>query len=266
MSRWLFGIEAAKDAAEEAEGAALVGGGEVEAAQQEAEVMLVGSLHVRGRVAGGEHDLLDEIGERVEVPGGGAGCGFGRRIGSFRGDAAADGELVEADSGRLAKVHGGLAGIGGDFHEVMAEGEIFAGEAVFFGSEEDGDLSGVIEFAGDDGGELVEGDDGLLGFAVGEGAGSDDECGVAEGFGQGGGLAGVDEEFRSADGGAGLAPVRLVGGDDGEMSEAEVGHGASDGANVEGIAGRDEDDGDAVALGRREQEMIVDSGDKGRQP
>jgi len=79
-------------------------------------------------------------------------------------------------------------------------------------------------------------------------------------------LAGVDEEFRSADGGAGLAPVRLVGGDDGEMSEAEVGHGASDGADVEGIAGRDEDDGDAVALGRRGQEMIVDSGDKGRQP
>lgn len=69
-------LEAAEDAAEEAEGAALIGGGEMEAAQHEAEVVLVGGLHVSRGIVRGEHDLLDEISEDVEVAGGGAGaCG-----------------------------------------------------------------------------------------------------------------------------------------------------------------------------------------------
>ena len=49
----------------------------------------------------------------------------------------------------------------------------------------------------------------------------------------------------------------LVWGNDGEPGEAEVGHGACDGADVEGIARGDEDDGDAVALLGSEQGMIV---------
>ena len=39
-------LDAAEDAAEESEGAALVGGGEVESTEHEAEVVLVGGLHV----------------------------------------------------------------------------------------------------------------------------------------------------------------------------------------------------------------------------
>ena len=69
---------------------------------------------------------------------------------------------------------------------------------------------------------------------------------------------GIDEEFRSADGGAGFAPVGLVGCNNGEVGEAEVGHRTRDRANVEGIARGDEDDGDAIALEWSEQEMILE--------
>ena len=67
-----------------------------------------------------------------------------------------------------------------------------------------------------------------------------------------------------AAGGAGFTPVRLGGGDRGEMGEAEVGHGARDCADGEGSARRDEDDGDAVALVRGEQGMILEPGRESR--
>lgn len=50
----------------------------------------------------------------------------------------------------------------------------------------------------------------------------------------------------------------LIRGDYGEAAETEVGHGARGGPNVERIARRDENDFEAVALFRREQEMIVE--------
>ena len=43
----------------------------------------------------------------------------------------------------------------------------------------------------------------------------------------------------------------------GKIGKAEVRHGTCDGANVEGVAGRDEHYVDAIALGFREQRMIV---------
>jgi len=52
--------------------------------------------------------------------------------------------------------------------------------------------------------------------------------------------------------------MRLVRSDNGEMREAEVGHGASDGSNVQGVARRDEDDGDSLALLRSEQGIILE--------
>jgi len=183
------------------------------------------------------------------------------RIGIFGGDAGASGDFIETNGSGLTEVHGGLAGGGGEFDEVMAEGEVFAGEAVLFRAEDEGDVvCRVIEFAGDDGGELIEADDGLLGFAVGEGGGAEDEGAVANGSGESRGFAGVGEEFRSADGGAGFAPVGLIGCDDSEVGETEVGHGARDCADVEGIARRHEDDGNAIALLRSEQGMIVEPG------
>ena len=94
--------------------------------------------------------------------------------------------------------------------------------------------------------------------AVGDCPGAEDERAFADGFGEGSNFAGVGEEFGSVDRGASFAPVGLVGCDHGEVGEAEVGHGARDRADVEGIARRDEDDGDAVALLCGQQGMIVE--------
>jgi hypothetical protein len=71
-------------------------------------------------------------------------------------------------------------------------------------------------------------------------------------------LTGVCEELRRADGGAGFAPVSLKGSDDGKVREAEIGHGPGRRANVERVAGGDEDDVQAVALVIGKQEMIVE--------
>ena len=135
-----------------------------------------------------------------------------------------------------------------------------AGEAVLFRAEDEGDaavVAGQLSFQ--ERGEGGEGDDGLLWFAMGEGAGAGDEGAIGEGFGQGGEFAGGGEEVGRADGGFGFTPVGRVGRCDGEMGEAEVGHGAGDGADVERVARGDEDDFEAVALGGGEQGSIVDA-------
>ncbi len=50
-------------------------------------------------------------------------------------------QLVEADGDGLAEVHGGLARVGGNFNEHVAAGKVFAGEAVFFRAEDQGDAA-----------------------------------------------------------------------------------------------------------------------------
>jgi len=142
-------------------------------------------LHVLRGVVGGEHDLLDKVGEGVEVAGGRAGAvGGGGWIGIFSGQSGVDCEFVKADGGCLAEVHGGLLGVGGDFDEVVTVGEVFASEAVFLWAKDEGNGSGVFEFAGDDGCDFVEADDGLFGFAVSECTGAENKGGVANGFGE----------------------------------------------------------------------------------
>ena len=75
----------------------------------------------------------------------------------------------------------------------MAEGEIFAGEAVLLGAEDDRDGSGGVEFAIDDGRELVDADDGLLRLAMSERAGPKNQGGVADGVSKGDSFAGTGE-------------------------------------------------------------------------
>jgi hypothetical protein len=100
----------------------------------------------------------------------------------------------------------------------------------------------------------------LIGFAMGECAGAEDEGAVCDSFGEVLCTLGVLEKTFGLDCGPGFSPVRLIRRDNREMREAEVGHGARDGANVERVARADEDDLDVVALGSGEQEMIVDRG------
>ena len=121
-----------------------------EPAQEQAQVVAVCGLH-RGRgVVGGDHCFFDDAGEKLEV---GGACGEGLLVGlisrgfSCRLDEGAcggnmrDGQLVEANGDGLAQIHGGLAGIGGDFDEQVAEGKVFAGEAVLFRAEDEGDAA-----------------------------------------------------------------------------------------------------------------------------
>lgn len=106
--------------------------------------------------------------------------------------------------------------------------------------------------------ELVEADDGLVGLAMGQGSGAEDERAVADGFGESRGLICALEQFCGSHCGFCFAPVRFIRGDNGEVREAEVGHGTSHCADVERVARRDEDDSDAIALLRCKQGMIVE--------
>jgi len=165
------------------------------------------------------------------------------------------GQLVEADGNGLAQVHGGLAVVGGDFNKELAPGEIFAGETVFFRAEDEGNLAAARELRCNQGRERGKRDDRLLGFAMGEGSGADDECAFGHGFGQALRAAGDLEEFFGPDSRFRLTPMRLIRRDDGEMRKAEVGHGARGRSDIEGIAWRDQHHADG--MGFRGQETIV---------
>ena len=64
---------------------------------------------------------------------------------------------------------------------------------------------------------------------------------VRDGFGEGVADAGFTQQVGRADCGFGFHPVVGEGSDDGQMTEAEVGHGAGGGADVERIARRYQD-------------------------
>ena len=63
-------------------------------------------------------------------------------------------------------------------------------------------------------------------------------------------LAGVLEDGGGVHGGFGRGEGDGEVVDDAEVGEAEVVHGAGYGADVRGIAGANEDDGDAILIGR----------------
>jgi hypothetical protein len=92
------------------------------------------------------------------------------------------GEFVEANGDCLAEIHGGLAGISGDFDEAVAEGEVFTGEAALFRSEDESDSAFASEFGMDHWGQGGKRNDGLLGFAVSDGSGAEDEGAIGDGL------------------------------------------------------------------------------------
>ena len=158
-------------------------------------------------------------------------------------------KFVKADGDGLTEVHGGLAGLGGDDEEAVAESEMGAGEAVLLGAEDEGDAMGASQLGADERGELGQQNDGLFGPAVLEGCGAEGEGAVGDGLCERLGSSGALQKSFGTDGGLSVAPVGLVRGDNGEMGEAEVGHGPRCRADVEGVARRDQDDLDAIELG-----------------
>ena len=71
---------------------------------------------------------------------------------------------------------------------------------------------------------------------------------VGDGLGEGGMGGGGGEDGAGVDGGAGGGDWLEVVADGAEVGEAEVVHGAGDGADVGRVAGADEDDGQACSL------------------
>ena len=84
-------------------------------------------------------------------------------------------EFIEADGNGLAEIHGGLTGVRRNFHEEMAVGKIFAREAVFFRSEDEGDSTAASQFAVHTWSQIGQRDERLLGFAAAGGSGTHDE-------------------------------------------------------------------------------------------
>jgi hypothetical protein len=158
----------------------------------------------------------------------------------------------------VAQVHRGLAWIGGDFDEQMAESKVFAGESMLFRPEDQGDASATPGLVVHDLSQIGKRNDLLFGLAIGEGSSAHDQRAVGDGFGEARGLHRSFEQLRRTHGRACLAPMRSVGCNDGQARKAKVGHGARRRANVERVARRDENDLDAVALGFWRQEMIVE--------
>lgn len=138
----------------------------------------------------------------------------------------------------------------GDFDEQVAQGEVVTGEASLFGAEHESHAAAVSESLLDDRLQRGQRDDGLLRLTMRERSGANHEAAIGDGVGEAFRASGILEHLIGADGGLGFAPVGLVGVDDGEMGNAEVGHGASGRSYIERITGRDQDDGEAVALGR----------------
>ena len=80
-------------------------------------------------------------------------------------------------------------------------------------------------------------------------------------LGQRGCLTSVCQQLGRADSGASFAPMRFVGGNHGELREAEISHGPRHGSDVQRIPRRHQDYVDAFALDFRKQRTIVERRD-----
>jgi hypothetical protein len=258
-------IEGVEQLAEDAGPDGGVVGGVGHAADEAAEVGFAGVGGVAAGVARLREDVAEEGGEAVEGGGGGERFGWLRgrgRVGLRYG--------VEADGGGLAEVHGEMAGwfsfcgagVHGDGEEGVAVAELFVGEAGFFGAEEQSHFGGRIglESLMDEAVCVSEGVERVLEDAVADGGSSEDQSAVGDGFGDGGGLGGGLEDAGGVDGGLFSGQRGFEGDgkvvDDAEVGEAEVVHGAGDGADVRGIAGADEDDVEAGLLLGEHEDMV----------
>ncbi len=114
-------------------------------------------------------------------------------------------------------------------------------------------IGGSVEGGEEEGGGVLEGEDGVLELALADGGGGDDEGAVGDGGGEVVVAAGAGHDVLCGDGGLGFELGGFEGGGevvyDAEVGEAEVLHGAGGGSDVGGVACADEDDGEAGAGG-----------------
>lgn len=124
-----------EDLAEDAEGEIGVGSGEVQAADEAADLFLGGgggapfhgAAGIRFQIAAGAEGVEQERGEAIEI-GGGGGDMFLR----FRRGLGVAREFVETDGHGLAEVHGAMLFAGGDAQEPVAVAEVFIRKTTLF--------------------------------------------------------------------------------------------------------------------------------------
>ena len=98
-------------------------------------------------------------------------------------------------------------------------------------------------------GGLTQAADRVLQLTLADGGSSDDQCAIFNGFGDGSELFGSGEQRLGTNGGTRFTKSQLIRVHDAKMEEAEVAHGAGDGADVERIARVDENDAQIIELG-----------------
>ena len=275
-------IQAPQNAAKESEDAARIATRQGQPAQQEMEIVPVCPLHGRRRIVGREHCFFDDAGEEIDVASGGwmvvgsgwfpgpqkrgittprtKTCPWGPRMCGtpFLGRARnARAEFVKAHGDGLAEVHRRLLRVSRNDGEDVAAREIFLCEAPLFRAEDEAYAAAASELFLDERRQFRQRNDRLLGLAMLERAGANDQRAVGYRIREALRAFGVLEETFGMDGGLGFAPICFKGSDNGEAREAEVGHGSRRRSYIEGVARRDEDDFNAVALVLGEQDAIL---------
>ena len=196
-------------------------------------------------VGGGGGDGIDvaALVEGLEQAGGDlfdlAGAGGADLFGARGGRLGIARQLVEAERDGLAEVHGEILADGGDAHQPVAVAEIVVGEAEFFAAEEERDGRGG-QRAQHQPRAVFQAADGVLQLAVAYAGGAHHQAAIGDGFGEAGEFLGLLQQRGGAHGGAGFAEGHIVWIDHAQAREAEVGHGAGGGADVERVARRNQ--------------------------
>lgn len=108
---------------------------------------------------------------------------------------------------------------------------------------------------------------GVLKVAVSDGGGADNKRAIGDGLGNGGEfLRGGKNIGRRSDSGASAFKGYVVGVNDAKLKEAKVAHGAGGRADVQGIAGVDQDDSQVIEFNRSRQGFILRQQLRGRIP
>jgi hypothetical protein len=198
---------------------------------------------IRFQVATGAESVEQECGEALEI---------GRRGGNvflrLRNGLGIASEFVEADGHGLTEVHGAVLFESGDAQEPMAVAEVFIRKTALLRSEKEGNAAAGKTLA-EETRRLIEAANGVLQLSEAHGSGSDDQRAIRYGVRNSLELLGIGEQRRSANGGTRLAKSQFVGIDNAQVKKTEVAHGAGCGADVEGIAGGDKHDPQAVGFG-----------------
>lgn len=138
----------------------------------------------------------------------------------------------------------------------MAKTEVFIGQTEFLRAKEQGGVAGMFLNGNRRGIQPLQR---LLGHAANPRAGTDDQGAIGQRFGQVREDARALQHVGATDSRHGLAKRWLIGIDQAEIGNTEIGHGTGGGADVERVADVDEDDGETGEAGGFDV-FIVDDG------